>query len=145
SNPGSRRIEVSLPAELPYLAISYQAPSMATASEDWEPYALTVLSGVLDGGESARLSSELVRGQEVAAGASADYSAVARLSGQFSFSAYPARGRSLDELEAALLQQVERVKAEGVGAEELERAKNQMIADHLYQLDSIFYQAMQIG
>src|SRR5690625_1632082 len=125
--------------------MSYQTPSMATASEDWEPYALTVLSGVLDGGQSARLPNELVRGTEIAAGVGADYSAMARLGSQFSFSGYPARGRSLDELEAALLQQVERVQADGVNAEELERAKNQMIADHLYQLDSIFYQAMQIG
>ncbi|HEX5513408.1 MAG TPA: pitrilysin family protein [Gammaproteobacteria bacterium] len=143
--PGSRRIEVSLPAELPYLTISYETPSMATAAEAWEPYALTVLAGVLDGGESARLSSELVRGREVAAGVGADYSAVARLSSQFSFSGYPARNRTLADLEAALLEQVERVREGGINAEELERAKNQMIADHLYQLDSIFYQAMQIG
>ncbi|NLO81192.1 MAG: insulinase family protein [Xanthomonadaceae bacterium] len=145
TSPGSRRLELSLPAELPYLAISFQAPSIATASEDWEPYALTVLAGILDGGESARLPSELVRGQEIAAGVSASYSAVARLDGQFSFGAYPARGRSLHELEAALLEQIARLQEEGVSTDELERAKNQMIADHLYQLDSIFYQAMQIG
>lgn len=118
---------------------------MATASEDWEPYALTVLAGVLDGGESARLPAELVRGRELAAGIGADYGAVARLSSQFSISGFPARGRTLEELEAAVLEQVARVRAQGITAEELERAKNQMIADHLYQLDSIFYQAMQIG
>jgi zinc protease len=145
TTPGARRIEQSLVAELPYLAISYQAPSMATAAEEWEPYALTVLAGVLDGGESARLSAELVRGRELAASIGADYSAIARLGTQFSFSGYPAQGRTLTELEAAVLEQVERVRREGITAEELERAKNQIIADHLYQLDSIFYQAMQIG
>lgn len=143
--PGSRQLTVSLPAQLPYLAISYQTPSLATAKDDWEPYALTVLAGVLDGGESARLSSELIRGSEVAAGISADYSAIARLSSQFSFSGYPSQGRTLGDLEAAVLQQVERIRKDGISADELKRAQNQMIADHLYQLDSIFYQAMQIG
>lgn len=143
--PGSRRIELSLPAELPYLAVSYQVPSMATASEDWEPYALTVLAGVLDGGESARLPAELVRGRELAAGIGANYGAVARLGSQFSISGFPARDRTLEELEAAVLEQVERVRTQGITAAELERAQNQMVADHLYQLDSIFYQAMQIG
>jgi zinc protease len=143
--PGKRRLALSLPAELPYLAISYQAPSMATAAEDWEPYALTVLAGVLDGGDSARLPAELVRGREIAAGIGADYAAVARLGSQFRVTGYPARGRTLDQLEAAVLEQIERIRTDGVAAEELERAKNQMIADHLYQLDSIFYQAMQIG
>src|SRR5699024_5318937 len=76
--PGSRRLDVSLPAQLPYLTISYQAPSMTTAQDDWEPYALTVLAGVLDGGDSARLPSELVRGSEIAAGIGADYSAITR-------------------------------------------------------------------
>lgn len=143
--PGSRRLEVSLPAQLPYLTISYQTPSMATAEEDWEPYALTVLAGVLDGGDSARLTSELVRGSEVAAGIGADYSAIARLGSQFSFRGYPSQGRTLDDLETAVLQQIERIRKDGISAEELKRAQNQTIADHLYQLDSIFYQAMQIG
>lgn len=143
--PGSRRLDVSLPAQLPYLTISYQAPSMTTAQEDWEPYALTVLAGVLDGGDSARLPSELVRGSEIAAGIGADYSAITRLGSQFNFRGYPSSGRTLDDLEAAVLEQVDRIRSDGIDAAELQRAQNQMIADHLYQLDSVFYQAMQIG
>ena len=43
------------------------------------------------------------------------------------------------------MQQVAQVQQQPVSAEELERARNQLLAEHLYQLDSIFYQAMQIG
>jgi zinc protease len=143
--PGERRLTQRLPSKIPYLSIGYQVPSAATAKEPWVPYALMLLAGILDGGESARLPSELVRGQEVASGIGADYSMVARLDGLFSFSGYPARDKDLPTLEAAVLDQVKRLTASEVTAEELERAKNQIIADHLFQLDSLFYQAMQIG
>ncbi|MDD1612405.1 MAG: insulinase family protein, partial [Methylococcaceae bacterium] len=59
---GVRRIVVKAPAKLPYLTMGYKVPSLATAEQDGEAYALEVLAGVLDGGKSARLSSRLVRG-----------------------------------------------------------------------------------
>jgi len=142
---GTRRMVQELPAQLPYLAVGYNVPSLATATEPAEVYALDVLAGVLDGGASARFASELVRGQEVAAGVSASYSMVSRLDSQFLVAGYPSRDKSLDELEAAVLAQIARLREQPVSAAELERVKNQLIADHLYQLDSVFYQAMQIG
>src|SRR5690606_42096286 len=62
---------LSLHDALPILG--YKTPVLRTASETWEPYALEVLAGILDGGASARFARELVRGQQVAAGAGAGY------------------------------------------------------------------------
>jgi len=61
---GPRRVSVRAVAKLPYLMLGYKVPSLATAEHDWEPYALSVLAGVLDGGRSARLSKRLVREKE---------------------------------------------------------------------------------
>ncbi|MGD2073525.1 MAG: pitrilysin family protein [Gammaproteobacteria bacterium] len=144
---GPKRIEVKAPAELPYLIMGYKAPVVLSLdSEDlWEPYALDVLAGILDGGASARLSRELVRGQAVAASAGAAYDAYDRMKSLLLLSGTPANGHSLEELEAALRQQVERLREEPVETEELERVKAQIRAARVYEQDSIFYQAMQIG
>lgn len=53
---GTKRITVKAPAELPYLIMGFHAPAIKNVNEDWEPYALEILEGVLDGHASARLS-----------------------------------------------------------------------------------------
>lgn len=142
---GLRRMTVKLPAKLPYLVLGYKAPSLRTAADETEAYALEVAAGILDGGNSARLASRLVRGQQVAASVGAGYDLYARLSNLFSLEGTPAEGKSAAELERALLEEVRKLREETVAAEELQRVKAQVLASHVYQLDSIFYQAMQLG
>lgn len=48
-------------------------------------------------------------------------------------------------MEAGLRAELARVQAEGVSAEELNRAKAQLVAGQIYKLDSMFAQAMEIG
>jgi zinc protease len=48
-------------------------------------------------------------------------------------------------MEAGLRAEVVRVQAEGVTAEELNRARTQLVAAEIYKLDSMFAQAMEIG
>jgi zinc protease len=142
---GERRLVVKAPAKEPYLLIGYKVPVLADAGQDWEPYALEMLASVLDGGASSRFSSELVRGERVAAAAGAGYSAFTRLPGLFRLSGTPADGRTVEELEAALLAQIERVQVELVDPEELARIRTQLIAAKVYEKDSVFYQALQLG
>lgn len=66
---GERRIVVKVPAEAPYVALGNKAPTLKTSVEPWEPYALAVLDGILDGGNSGRISRNLVRGSQIAAAA----------------------------------------------------------------------------
>lgn len=142
---GERRVIVKAPAQLPYLIMGYKVPVLKTAEQDWEPYALKVLAGVLDAGSSARLSRHLVRGSEIAASADASYSLTSRLDELFTIAANPAPGRDLAELEAALRAEIERLREAPVSAAELQRVTAQVIAEDVYQLDSMFYQAMRMG
>ena len=142
---GTRRIKVAAPAELPYFMMGYKTPVVKTAEQDWEPYALEVLAGVLDGGSSARLETELIRGDSVAASAGAGYSAYDRMETLFTLSGTPSKERSIEELEQALRKQVERLRVEPVSEQELARVKAQIRAEKVYEEDSVFYQAMQIG
>ena len=142
---GLRRIVVRAPAKLPYLLMGYKVPVLTTAAEEWEPYALEVLAGVLSGSGSARLPRELVLKQQIAASADVSYDLYSRLADIFVFDAIPAEGHSIDELEQAWQAQVERLKTGLVAEDELARIKAQVVADKIYEQDSVFYQAMQMG
>ncbi|MFZ1327195.1 MAG: pitrilysin family protein [Candidatus Contendobacter sp.] len=142
---GERRIVVKTPAEVPYVALGYQTPTFKTAAEAWEPYALDVLSSILDAGNSGRISRNLVRGAQVAAAAGASYSPTARLDTLLVLAGNPAPGRNSAELERALRLEVGRLREELVSAEELARVVAQVAAGDVYQQDSLFYQGMRLG
>ena len=142
---GERRIRIKAPAELPYLLMGYKAPRITGAKDEWEPYALAVLSSILDGGNSARFAKNLIRGQQVAASAGAGYRPFSRMDTLFMFDGNPAQGHDIEALEAAIRKQIVDVQSELVSDDELARIKAQVIAAEIYEKDSVFYQAMQIG
>ena len=144
----TRSTEVRAPAQVPYLLMGYHVPvfsSVETKTEDWEPYALTVLSGVLDGGQSARFERDLVREKKVAVRVGAGYDAIGRAATLFLFDGTPAADKSTKDLEQTIRSEIERIKKEPISAEELARVKAQVVASDVYRRDSVFYQAMQLG
>lgn len=145
SQRGERRTLVKAPAELPYILLGYKVPVLMTAEQDWEPYALEVLAGILDAGGSARLSRNLIRGSQIAASARAGYNMTSRLDELFTLAANPAPGHAISELEQALRAEIQQLREERVSPEELARVVAQVIAEDIYQLDSMFYQAMRLG
>ena len=142
---GIRRVLVKAPAELPYVLMSYRAPVLRSVENDWEPYALEMLAGVLDGHDAARLTSSLVRSQKIANSAGAGYDGTTRGPGMFLVSGVPTAGRSAAEMEQALRRELAKVAADGVSEEELKRVKAQVVASQVFQRDSIVFQARQIG
>lgn len=144
-NPGFRHSTISVPAKLPWLVMGYNVPVLTTAADQNEPYALDVLQAILDGGDSARLSKELVRGKQIATSISTSYDLFSRLDNVFVFSGIPAQGHTVKELQQALVDQVKRLQTTLVDAKELSRVKAQVIANKVYNKDSILNQANEIG
>ncbi len=142
---GVRKMTVKVPAKLPSLVMGYKVPVLKTAENEWEAYALEVLAGVLDGGSSARLSSALVRGKQIAVSAGAGYGLTSRMSDLFELEATPAEGKTVDQLEVALKDEIKKLQQNLISTEELQRIKAQVLASDIYQKDSNFYQAMEIG
>ena len=142
---GLTRVTVRAPAKQPYMLMGYKTPVVGHAEHEWEPYALFVLASVLDGGASARLSTELVRKQKLAASAGAQYDAYARLPNLFLFDGTPTDGHTTADIEEALREQIERLQQELISEQELKRVVTQAVASKVYQADSMFYQAMEIG
>ncbi len=142
---GIKRLVVKAPAELPQLVMAWHAPSLRDVEKDWQPYALSMLAGVLDGNESARLNKSLVREQQVAIGVGASYDQTARGPALFTLEGTPAAGKTVADVEAALRAQLQAVVRDGVSEDEMKRVRAQVTAGEVYKLDSVFYQAMQIG
>ncbi len=142
---GMKRVTVRAPAKLPVVALVWQAPHLTDPANDSEPYALEILAGVLDGHASARLNQSLVRDKQLATEASAGYDAISRGPGMFSVDASPVEGQTVAVVEAALKGEIARLIKDGVSESELSRVKAQVLASQVYQQDSLFYQAMQIG
>lgn len=142
---GIKRLVVKAPAELPHLVMSFHAPVVRDAAQDWKPYALQILAGVLDGNESARLNKSLVREQQVASSAGAGYDPTSRGPSLFTLEATPSEGRTVGDVEAALRREIALLVKDGVSEEELRRVRAQVTAGEVYKRDSLFYQAMQIG
>jgi len=142
---GMRKLTVKAPAKLPYIMMGYKVPVLNTAKPESEAYALEVLTAILDGGNSSRLASRLVRGKQLAVTAGAGYDFTARLPELLLLEATPAEGKTVFDLEYALREEVLQLKAELVSEEELARVKAQVLAHDVYQKDSNFYQAMELG
>ncbi len=142
---GKRRIEVQAASQVPYLLMGYKVPSLKNIEDPREAYALEVLAGILDGGDSARLSRQLVRGKQLAASAGAGYNLYSRMDSLFILSATPVGEIPINTLEQAILAEIEQLKQEPVSATELERVKTQVVAADIYQRDSMFYQGMRLG
>ena len=142
---GVRKMTVKVPAKLPSLLMGYKVPVLKSVEQEWEAYALEVLAGVLDGGSSARLTSGLVRGKQIAVSAAAGYSLATRLPDLFELEATPAEGKTVAELETALKDEIAKLQGELISPDELQRIKAQVLASAVYERDSNFYQAMQLG
>ncbi|MBI1175388.1 MAG: insulinase family protein [Sideroxydans sp.] len=142
---GIKRIVVKAPAELPYLVMAYHAPTLQQPAQQWRPYALEVLAGVLDGNDSARLNKSLVREQQLASSIGAGYDPLARGPSIFTLEGTPSEGKTAADLEAGLRAQIGKLVKDGVSEDELKRVKAQITAGQVYKRDSVFYQAMEIG
>lgn len=142
---GARRLTVKAPADLPVLLMAYKVPVLRDVDNDVDPYALEMLSSILDGHEAARFTRKLVREERLAVSAGVGYNGTARGPGLFYLQGSPSAGRTRAELEAGFRAEIARVAKDGVSDEELARAKAQLVASEVYKLDSMFAQAMEIG
>jgi len=142
---GLKRVTVKAPAELPYVRLGYRAPVLRDIAKDWEPFAISLLAELLGGSDAARLHQVLVRERRVASSVGADYEMVSRGPGMVFVEAAAAQGRNGTELEAGVREVIAGIAAGGVTAEELNRARVQLLAQLVYKRDSFFAQALELG
>lgn len=122
-----------------YLAPSYNAGDRSYA------YPLQVLAEVIGGGSTSRLYRSLVVDQKLASSAGAWYDPSALDLTTFGVHASPRQGVAMDKLEAAMLDELRRIAAEGVDPAEVERAKSRLRASIVYARDSLHTGVYTLG
>lgn len=142
--PGERTLIMTLPGQVPSLYLSFNLPSLASARVPQDAYALQLLSGVLDGGISARLERDVVRNNQAAA-IRAGYDLLARGDTLLTITAVPAAGQSLPDLREAILKSVYALRDELVSRDELKRVMANVRAQAVYARDDLDDQAQQLG
>ena len=145
---GIRTSVLKAPSKLAYVQMGYRAPTLDKdeSVDSKDQFALEVLVGILSESSSARLTQNVVRDSGLAVDVGAGYSMVNR-GNESSFELYatPSESVSTNELITALKDELKKIKDNGVSDEELNRIKTVVIANDVYQRDSVFYAAMQIG
>jgi zinc protease len=141
SQAGERRIIVRREAELPYILIGYHVPNLT----DQDSYVLEVIAALLSQGKSSRFHQNLVSGKKLVLDADAEHSLLSKDPNLFYLSAELAPGKEIHEAENALYDEIRNLQKDPVGIRELEKVKNQIEADFIYSLDSIFSQATLLG
>ncbi len=142
---GETRFTIKLPAKKHTLLHGYRVPTIGQADHAWEPYALTILSAALSGGSAARFARNLVRGKQLAGGANTHYGPYSVHEELFLISASPLKGVSVAELEAAIEEEIEMIKNEGIDDTELERIKTKVHSREIYSRDSLNHQAYRLA
>ncbi len=151
---GERRLTISREGTTAYLKIGYHTPAVLEA--DFFP--LLVLDAVLTGAKGLNLwasfrtpppqrSARLYQALVNTGLASAVNGGLVPTQEPFLYtiSLTATEGTSLDELEAAVLAELDRVRAHGVTPSELRKAKNQLRARLVFENDSITNIAHQLG
>jgi predicted Zn-dependent peptidase len=125
-------IEVARPGS-PLMFMAWHTPSGLTK----ENMALEVLSGILAGKKDSRLFTSLVLKERTAAEISAftGYPGE-RYPGLLTISAVPAPGKTYEDVQKGVLEEIGKIQKDGVTQDEVDRIKTGSLADFLYGLRS---------
>src|SRR5688572_30600579 len=127
-------------ARLPQIDIAWIIPP----AQSPDSAALDVLSSVLSSGRSSRINQVIVREKQLAVFASAG-NPDKRGPGLFQVSAQVAPQKNPADVEAALLEEIEKVKTGPIHDWEIEKAQNNAIRQQAAALTSTLQRAIQLG
>lgn len=137
---GERRVTIRKPAQLPIQLIGYHTPEGKHA----DTTALEVIDAILTAGQSSRLYARLVDKDQLALNVGARPEASLD-PGLYIFNITPRAGVDTAKTEAALFEEIEKLRTTHVPAEELRKAKNQLLTQQYKQLKTIAGRANLLG
>ena len=126
--------------DLPAVGLTYLTPRQADADSD----ALRVADVILSGGESSRLYHSLVYTQQLAAEVNSSAETREDVS-LFVLTAVLSEGKKVEDVEKAMLAEIQKLQDTAVSAAELDKAKNQLITNQLRQRETSNGKALALG
>lgn len=123
---------LTMAVQLPVIIGGYQVPGTGHADQP----ALEVAGLILSGGQSARLYRQLVRDSQLSV-AAGGLPLVFRDLGTMLIYAFFTPDKDPTKVHEALLAEIERLASEPIDEKELQKAKNQLTAQYIFNLDSL--------
>lgn len=142
---GQKQVRLSYDTKVSTLYIGFVVPSLSSAADAQQVLALSMLTGVLDAGTSARLETHIVREQRLAAAIGSSYDEWARGDSLLTISVVPEEGVALADVQKAVLDEIEQLKKTPPTAAELQRVYAQILASKVFARDSLQGQAAELG
>ena len=143
---GIKQVQVKAPADSAQLTMAWKVPRLEPGKlDDPEPYALELLTAVLDGYDNARLNRTLVKQEKVVNDVGVGYDMISRGPELFLISTTMAKGKTVEQAQASIRKALDELKQKGILETELKRIKVRILSDQIYKRDSIFGQALEIG
>ncbi len=136
---GERRVVIEDAAQ-PGIIIGYHQPSINHPDNA----VFGAIAQIVGRGRTSRLHKSLVKEKKIAVGVSA-WNDSSKYPGLFAFAATPAKGHTGQECEQAIYDQIELLKTELVSPEELKKAKANVRAGIIRELNSNFALAMNLA
>jgi len=143
---GIKQVQVKAPADSAQLTMAWKVPRLEVGKlDDPEPYALELLTSVLDGYDNARLNRVLVKQEKVVNDVGVGYDMISRGPELFEIAATMAKGKTVAQAQVSIRKALDELKQKGILDSELKRIKVRILSEQIYKRDSIFGQAMEIG
>lgn len=128
---GERRVCVEYDAN-PQLAVAYHMPAIGHTDQ----YVLDVIEAILSHGRTSRLYKSMIEEKRIAVSARA-YAGLGKYPDTFTFFLTPRQPHTVDEVEAALYEEIEKLKTTPPSEWELQKIKNQLEAEFIRGLESV--------
>ncbi len=143
---GRRYFELNAPAENSIVMLGWKVPKIVNGQIDQlEPFAIDVLTGILDGNQNARFSRQLVNEKKIVSSVGTGYEGFLRGQSLLTISGVLLPGKTPEMFELEVKKILKDIAQNGVKPEELQRVKIAVMASQVYKKDSVFGQAMEIG
>ncbi|MGB9720178.1 MAG: M16 family metallopeptidase [bacterium] len=128
---GERRFKLFRDVKFPALAINYRTVKI----NDSDAYALDVIDKILSYGRSSRFEKILVREKGIATNLDS-YASFSKYDGTFFVFGIPQVGVDIEKLEQEIYAEIDRLKKGDISETEIEKAKNQTLAQFVFRQDS---------
>jgi len=128
---GEKRIQVEFDAQ-PEVLIGFHKPVFPNRDD----YVFDVIDSILSSGRTSRLYKSLVLDKGIAVSVDSWFAPGNRYSNLFVIEAVPREPHTTAELETAVYEELDRLKAEPVSARELQKVINNVDADYIRSLQS---------
>jgi predicted Zn-dependent peptidase len=135
-----RRLELYDKGPVALVAVGFRAP----AARHPDRYAFEIIDYILSGGQSGRLYKKLVKELDLAIHAQS-FLLKLEQDGVWGVGAAVQIGQKPEEVEKAILEQIELLLKEGVTEKELEKARNQVAASAIQERQTVAGKAQRLG